>query len=389
MEVKQVYSLVNDATKEILGDSVILAEDLTNVVDVGTALFRPSSVDRYVKSLVDHIGKVIFVNRPYSGGAPSVMMDGWEYGAVLQKISTTLPEASENETWELEDGASYDQNIFYKPNVQNKFYNKYTTFEIARSITEKQVKGSFSSAEQLNGFVSMLYTAVENALTVKTDALIMRTINSMIGDTIYADYAGSAMSGATSGVKAINLLYLYNTRYNLSLTAANAISDPAFIRFASYVIGLTADRMTKMSKLYNVGGAERFTPADRRHIVLLSDFASAAGAFLESDTYHNEFVKWPNAETVPYWQGSGTDYGFSSVSAVKITTGSGNSIDATGILGVIFDRDALGVCKLDQRVTTHYNAKAEFFNNYYKFDAGYFNDLNENFVVFGVQDNVI
>ena len=383
MQVNQIYQIMNSVTGEILGESAILAEDLSNIVDIGTAIFNASAIDNYVRSLVNHIGRVIFVNRPYSGNVPSVLMDGWEYGSVLEKIHAELPDATENESWELTDGASYDPNIFYKPVVSAKFFNKRVTFEIPMSFTERQVKESFSNAEQLNGFLSMLYNAVDKSMTVKVDALVMRTINNMIGETLNADFAGGVYSGG-SGVKAVNLLYLYNQRYGTSLTAANAITEPEFIRFASYEMGVYMSRMSKISTLFNIGEKDRFTPADMLHVVMLADFKKAANVFLQSDVFHDSFTELPNADVVPYWQGSGTGYGFADISAVKITTASGATINASGILGVMFDRDALGVTNLDRRVTTNYNPKAEFYNNWYKFDAGYFNDTNENFVVFFV-----
>lgn len=383
MEVKQIYNIINSVTSEILGDSVVVMEDLSNIVDVGTSIFNASAIDNYVKSLVNHIGKVIFVNRPYSGNVPSVLMDGWEYGSVLEKITAELPVATENESWELTDGASYDPNIFYKPTVTAKFYNKRVTFEIPMSFTERQVKESFSNAKQLNGFLSMLYNAIDKSMTVKLDALIMRTINNMTGETIHADYGSDALN-SKSGVKAVNLLYLYNQRYGTSLTAVNAITEPDFIRFASYEMGVYMSRMSKISTLFNIGEKDRFTPPEYLHVVMLADFKKAANVFLQSDVFHDSFTELPNAEVVPFWQGSGTGYAFNDISTVKITTASGSSIDASGILGVMFDRDALGVTNLDRRVTTNYNAKAEFFNNWYKFDAGYFNDTNENFVVFFV-----
>lgn len=383
MLVNQIYDIMNTVTNEILGESVIVAEDLSNIVDVGTAIFNASAIDNYVRSLVNHIGKVIFVNRPYSGNVPSVLMDGWEYGSILEKINTELPQASENESWELTDGASYDPNIFYKPTVEAKFFNKRVTFEIPMSFTERQVKESFSNAEQLNGFLSMLYNAIDKSMTVKVDALVMRTINNMIGETIISDYASTSLS-SKSGVKAVNLLYLYNQRYSKSLTAENAITDPDFIRFASYEMGVYTSRMSKISSLFNIGGKDRFTPTDLLHVVMLADFKKAANVFLQSDVFHDSFTELPNAELVPYWQGSGQAYNFNDTSKIKITTASGESVETSGILSVMFDRDALGVTNLDRRVTTNYNPKAEFYNNWYKFDAGYFNDTNENFVVFFV-----
>lgn len=383
MQVNQIYQIMNNVTGEILGESAILSEDLSNIVDIGTAIFNASAIDNYVRSLVNHIGRVIFVNRPYSGNVPSVLMDGWEFGSVLEKINAELPDATENESWELTDGASYDPNIFYKPVVSAKFFNKRITFEVPMSFTERQVKESFSNAEQLNGFLSMVYNAVDKSMTVKVDALVMRTINNMIGETLVSDFPGGTYSGG-SGVKAVNLLYLYNHRYGTSLTAENAITEPEFIRFASYEIGVYMSRMSKISTLFNIGGKDRFTPADMLHVVMLADFKKAANVFLQSDVFHDSFTELPNADIVPYWQGSGTGYAFSDISSLNIKTASGTNVTASGILGVMFDRDALGVTNLDRRVTTNYNPKAEFYSNWYKFDAGYFNDTNENFVVFFV-----
>lgn len=382
MKVEQIYSLMNSVTDEILGKTGLISEDLSNVVDIGTELFDATSVDNYVKSLVNHIGKVIFVNRPYAGNVPSVLMDGWEFGSVLEKISADIPEATENESWELKDKAEYKQDIFYKPSVSAKFFNKRVTFEVPMSFTERQVKESFSSAEQLNGFISMLYGSVEKSMTIKIDSLVMRTINNMVAETINADYPESADTKASTGIKAVNLLYMYNAKFGTTLTAEKAINDPDFIRYASYIMGLYKDRLSKISTLFNVGKKERFTDGAHLHTIMLSEFVNSANVYLQSDTFHNDMLKLPTAETVPYWQASGVDYTFNETSNINVKCSSGIVVNQTGILAVMFDRDALGVCNLDRRVTTNYNAKGEFFNNYYKFDAGYFNDLNENFVVF-------
>ena len=388
MEVKQIYTLINSVSGEVLGKTDIVQTDLTGVVDLGTQVFNANAVDNYVKSLVTHIGKVIFVNRPYAGKVPSVLMDAWEFGSVLEKISADIPAATENDTWDLTDGETYSQDTFHKPTVTAKFFNSKVTFEVPVSITERQVKESFSSAEQLNGFLSMIYSAVEKSMTIKADALIMRTINNMVAETLKADkkaFGGASVNYASaSTVRCVNLLKLYNENKGTTLTAAKAITDPEFIRYASYQMGLYADRMQTVSTLFNVGAKERFTPVDMLHTVLLSDFAKAAQAYLYSDTYNKDQVLLPNAETVPSWQASGKNYDFASVSTINVKSASGEAVNVSGVLGVMFDRDALGVCNLDRRVTTTYNAKAEFFNNYFKFDAGYFNDTNENFVVFFV-----
>ena len=321
-----------------------------------------------------------------------MLMDSWEFGSVVEKIQADLPTAYENKSWDLTDGQSYDPNVFYKPTVSAKFFNNKVTFEIPMSFTEKQVKESFSSATQLNSFLSMLYNSVDNSMTIKIDSLVMRTINNMIGQTFHAEFpdVSDGDYNAVSGIKAVNLLKLYNDKFKKTLTADSCLTDSEFIKFASYTIGVYRDRLTKISTLFNVGKKERFTPKDRMNIVMLSDFFESSKTYLESDTYHNDLVALPNAEIVPYWQGSGMDYSFAHVSDIHVNIESPSSrgttveMNISGILAIMYDKDSMGVCNSDRRVTTNYNAKAEFYNNFYKFDASYFNDLNENFVVFFV-----
>ena len=383
MKYEQVYSIMNTVTKELMGTEVVVAEDLSNIVDVGKAIQNVAGMDNYVRTLTDHIGKVQFVNRPYSGSAPSVLMDGWEYGAILQKVAYDgLPEATENDTWDLQDGVSYDVNTFTQPKVSAKFFDKRTTFEVPMSFAERQVKSAFDNPGQLNAFFSMIHNTVAKSMTVKTDALVSRTINNMVVET----------AKANKPTLYVNLLTLYKARYpeDSTITAATCIYKPEFIRFASYMMKLYSDRMMKLSTLFNAGGKERFTSKDLQHIVLLSEFESAAGIYLQSDTFHNEFTALPQCEKMACWQGTGTDFSFESTSKIiakpSSSEGVGDPITVSGLLGVIFDRDALGVSNLDRRVTTNYNGKGEFWNNWFKADAGYFNDLNENFVAFYVKD---
>lgn len=383
MTVNQVATIVNDVQKQIVGAEAIQTVDLEGLIDMGKQVFDATSYDNYVKTLVDHIGKVVFVNRAYAGSAPSVLMDGWEYGAVLEKISSEMPEATVNPSWQLTDGQSYDPNVFHAPKAEAKFFSSRVTFEIDRSITEKQVKSAFSSAAQMNGFISMIFNEIDKSFTVKLDALVMQTINNFTAETLYNYNSEGTYTGA-GNARAVNLLALYNAKFTKELTAEQAVYDKEFLRYAAFTMGLYEERMRSMSQLFNIGGKQRFTPTDKLHVVMLSEFKAGVSTYLQSDTYHDQYVALPRAEGVPFWQGSGTDFAFSSTSDIHIKTSEGHDVNAAGILAVMFDRDALGVCNMNRRVTTDYNAKAEFTNYFYKMDAGYFNDLNENFVVFYV-----
>lgn len=393
MEVKQVATLINDTTNELIGVENVINEDLTNVVDAGEQIFNNTSYDHFVKSLVDHIGRVKFVDRKYTGNTLALLRDSWEYGSVLEKISAGLPIATENETWELEDGTSYDPNVFTKPDVSAKFFNKRVTFEIPLSIADKQVKSAFSSATQLNAFVSMLWGMVDKSMECKLEALASRTVNSFIGSTIANEFpsvSDNDYSGVT-GVKAINLLKLYNTQFGLTgtdaLTKDNCLFAPEFIRFAVRTINLTLSRMRRLSTLFNVGGTPKFTPNDLQHVILLSDFKTSADVYLQSDTFHDEFTRLPKATEVPYWQGSGTGFALGSVGNVHVEVPFNDStkeINISHVLGVAFDHEACMIACLDERTTSNYNGKAEFTNYWRKFECGLIRDENENFVVFFV-----
>ena len=391
MTIEQVATLVNNSTKDVLGENAVTTQDLSNVVDIGKAIFDSNAVDNYVKSLVNHIGKVVFVNRPYMGNVPSVLMDKWEFGSVLEKIECEMPEAKTNDTYNLVNGTDYSPNVFYKPTVNAKFYNSKVTFEVDLSFTDRQVKESFSNAEQLNAFVSMLYNSIDKSMTVKVDSLIMSTICNAIGQVLHANFPtveGGDYSTSNS-VQAVNLLKLYNDTLSPTtpLTKANCMYNLDFLKFASKTISLYKDRLSKISSLFNVGKKARFTPTDKLHIVALSDFVANLDSYLQADTFHNELTKLPNGiEKIPYWQGSGTDYSFNNVSDIHINIKTGDSetaeIVASGILCVMFDHDAIGVTNNEKRITTQHNPKADFTNSFVKWECSYFNDMNENIVVF-------
>lgn len=379
MKVTQIKDLVNNSLKEVNGSSVLLKEDLSNVVDIGKELLNNDDIDNFVKKLVDRVGKTVFNNRVYQGSAPSVLMDAWEYGSVVEKIDSDLPKVEENDSWKLEDGKSYDQDIFYQPKVSAKFFNSKVTFDIPMSFTKTQVESAFSSATELNSFLSMLMVKTQNAMTVNLDGLIMKTINNFTASVI----------NAKKGMQVVNLLDMYNKTAQTKVTVDNALTSPDFIKFANLMINTYRDRLTKMSTLFNEAGLNKFTPVDNQHLVILSDLASASKVYLESDTYNQDNVKINNYDTVPYWQGSGTTYNFKDTSKIDVAIKDGTQtkeVVQSGILGVLFDTSALGVSCQNPRTTTAVNARAEFYTNFNKYDAMYYNDLNENFVVFMIAE---
>ena len=443
MKVAQIYSVLNSVMKDILGEvqyvidgsafdpetgipytkdtagatpSYFVAEDLSNIVDVGKRLIPDGSIatgdyiSNVYASLINHIGRVVYVDRVYKPLVASVMKNAWEYGSIMEKIDADMPDSVENVKWKLENGVEYKQDTFHAPkNVRSKFFNNAVTYEIEMSFTTEQLKQSFSNVTQLNSFFSMIETKISNRMTINLANLTRATINSFIAATVFSDYHDGYNSAngrydfaVVSGNKTrcINLLKKYKAEIvgaSQDLTPAQAMKTPEFIRYAVLQLSLYSKRMEDISTLFNIGGKERFTPTDKKHLIMLAEFEKAADVYLQSDTFHDEYTKLPKGESVNFWQGTGADYDFENTSRIH-TVGflpkydadgnfteeyySNKESDISGIIAVMFDDDALGINNEKRKVTSHYNAKGDFVNNFYKNFSQHFNDNDENFLVF-------
>lgn len=379
MTVEQIYQLLNQITTEVTGQADLVTNDLSNVVDVGSAIFDATTVDNYVKSLINKVGKVIAVNRPYKPPYPNIKRDAWEYGSVLQKLRCAIPEAEANPSWQLTTGQGANQFLFTPPTVTQQFWNSKTTYDISMSFTEMQVKESFNSAAQLQAFIGMIENAIQTSKTIKEKGLAEQAITNFMGEKIHAN----------NGI--VHLITNYNTDASPAtpVTMATALYDPQFLRYASVQMMLYKDRLKDASNVFNLGTIPTFTPEEYLHVVVNSEFAKSVEAYMTADTYHDSMVALPNYDTVNYWQAikstSGTAssyYKFNTSSAIDVKTSAGNTVQKAGIVAIMFDRDAIMLCNENDRVTTAYNAKQEFVNNFYKFDISLFNDTAENGIIF-------
>ena len=385
MDVKQIYSLVNSITQELIGDSGLIKEDMSNLVDVGSSVLANNS-DNYVKALSNRVGKTIFNSDVYKPSlVPNVMRDLWEYGSILQSVNAVIPDAASNDSWDLTNNQDYSPNIFYKPSVSQKFFNKRCTFEINMSFTEKQVKESFNSQTELNSFINMLYQTVENSFAIKAESLVQRAINNAIAETVNHE------SGVNNSLIFVNLLDKYNAEHGLSddsaLTADKCLNNLDFLKYIAFQILRYRDLLKSPSKLFNTEGILRLSNAENINTVMISEVFQRINVFLESGLFNPEKLSLTNIFTIPYWQGSGTGFAFDDISTVKVKTASGTDVTQSGIIGCMFDKNSIGVCNSEKRVTTNYNPRAEFYTNFYKYDCQYFNDLSQNCVVFYIADS--
>ena len=378
MVIKQVAEFLNDAVHEVLGEEAVVQEDLSNIVDLGKQITSLESWnDKIIKSLVNRIGKTIFVDRPYSGDFPSLYMDSWNYGSIMGKYYTELKEAYVNMSWELENDVEYSQDTFYGIPAGAKFFNKMVTHEVRQSIPDYQLFASFSSASEMAKFLSMIQTHVTNTLVLQNSILAHRTVTRFMAEIL--------TNG--SSLQKVNLLSEYNTLAGTNLSVAEALKTAEFIRYAVRRIKQVSMYMTRYSVKWNVGGKQRFTPLDRQRIFYLDDFASAIGIYLYNapNQFATDFLKLPSGDHVASWQGTGEDYSFASLSSINVSgDGLTNAVSQSGIVALLVDEYAMGICNEKARTNAHHNEAADFTNYWHKRDARYFNDPDENGVLFYV-----
>ena len=320
MNVEQISSLMNNAIlPNILGEGVVVNEDLSNIVDIGIKIGDANAYDKYVGKVHNVIGLVKVVDRVLKGSAPAIAKENWLYGSIMEMLSFKLPQAIDNDAYKLVNGQTYNQDEFYAPDLVANFLNDkvswtYPQSYLANGSSDDRIAQSFASASQCIAFWNGIDLAITNAVTLDTDALIMRTINYYIAKLMYEDIIRdlgvSETYGDKSTVRCINLLKLYNEEFADTLTASECLTNKDFLKYASYKMALTMDRITHASVLFNLEGEVRQTPKESLHFVTLSDFERATEMYLESDTFHNDLVALEKHVTVPAFQGQGTDFDF-------------------------------------------------------------------------------
>ena len=377
MKINQIATILNQINQEVIGETAVIEEDLSNIVDVGRAITSNTTwgdnFDNYVKKLIDKVGKTMFVDRVYQSTAPSILHDSWEYGSILEKVRCDVGEFQGNKEWTLTPETQFDVFKFQPASVQAKYFNSKTTYQLRISITQKQMKSAFNSAAAMNSFISMIENRIQMKMTLASDALIMRTIVNLIAEKIKANN------------NVVNLLAAYKTATGSTITAKTALTDKEFLRFAARTIMQYKKLIATASTLYNNDGYVTFTPAERLKAVFASDFDLALKTSLYADTYNEEFVKLDGYSIVPFWQGSGTANGeHLKINAVPASGGA--AVVKDGVVAVLFDEYAAAVCNEEPEVSSIYNPEGRFWNYFYTYDASFMNDLGENVIVFTIED---
>lgn len=377
-KVEQIYALVNETAKESIGEKAIAVKDVSTLIALGDSVLASNTdTENFLNTLVDRIARTVFSVRQYESDTEGMVRHPFEFGCIVQKIYVDLPEAKENNSWEIgKDGYTPVFAPVIKPTAKQKLFNGITTWEVDVTIPDYMLRTAFTNETSMATFIDAIFTAMDNMMTLALENNANLTRASFIARKIH----GAKPCGA------INLLHEYNTLTNASLTVESALMNAEFLAWASRSINLWVKRMSKMSVLFNEENYKRHTPKDKLVVNLLQDFTSACDTFLGANTFHDELVKLPMYDSVAYWQGAGTSFEFNDTSAINIKIDETTTVAKTGIIGVIYDYEAMGVTLNERRSTSERNNHDEYTNYYNKANIGYFNDMSENGIVFYLEN---
>ena len=367
MTTDHIFSLVNAVNQQAFGSTALAVTDASSLVSLGNVVLSSSTnTEAFLNTLLQRIGRTIMDYRRYRNRLGDMVLNDFEYGAILQKVKVHMPDAIDDPSYDLTDGQSVDPWTVYKPDVEQKLFIKRTPYMFAQTISRKGLKEAFTSAEQMGGFISAVMGEMRNAVEVALENLGRTTINNFIAE-------------AEGTSRTINLVTEYNAAATAELTATTAMFNRDFLAYAIRRINETFDMMQSMTSLYNDGSVERFTPREDVRVKMLSSFVRAAETVVQYSAFHEQLVSVDNTfEVMPFWQAAQTPSG------IHVTRASDDG-DKTvnNIIAIAHDRDALGIYQIDEEiVTTPLNAKALYYTTYNHQQQLWFNDLSENFVVF-------
>lgn len=389
MKVNQIYSLLNSINKQMWGKETQTVNDLAGIISMGESVLSTSNnTDLFLNKLVDRIGKTVVRTLDLELEFPSLYMNEFEFGAILQKITVNPFDSIVNKEYQVgQDGFTPSLLEIHKPSIEVTHFTGGTTWKFQVTIPDSLLSTAFTSAESMGNFINAITSSMSDSMTMSINDMSRTAINNFIAEKILA------------GNGVINLLEMYNTQFSQNISASTAMYTKEFYRYASTVIREYIKYIAQPSVLYNADGILRTTARDNAHVLMLSKFRNGFDAYLLSDSFRDVF-DMPLFTEVAYWQGNKgavSTNDFTTNSTINVIPSSQESvenpdnrysIDQAGVVCVIADRQAIGVGLNKRRSGAFYNSIDAYENISSSAMIQYYNDLSENGVVFVVADTV-
>lgn len=374
MDTNQIYTIVNGAVAQATGANDIYRMDTQGLIALGdTVLSSSTNTEAFLNVLAQRIGRTIYRFRDYNNKFRDMVISDMEWGCILQKIKVAMPSAAADPTYSLTDGEAIDHYTVSKPTVNQKLFVTRTPYMFKITIQRETLKEAFLSAEAMGSFIALVFGEVRNAIELALENLGRLTL-------------AAAVSETSQTTQVIRLVTDYNTERGLTsettpaaLTAATAIYNEDFLRYAIFRINSLIDMLSDMSQLYNDGTVKTFTPKDKMRIRVLSAFQRRLETVVEYAAFHDQFTSIEGAySTINFWQCEKDPF---KVRIKKPSTGENFTED--NLVAVVHDRDSFGIYQIDETVlTTPVNAAGQYYNQFWHEKQSRFVDTSENCVIF-------
>lgn len=385
MTYEQIYSVLNSVALEMFGSTAITVKDTSTFYALGAAIadLGDPGRDAFNNAIVDKVGKTVYRTLDVSTDFPGLMMEPYEFGGILEKIDVQPLTASES-NWVNVGGESFTPSLYdiNKPNISAKYFKDSATFQFNLTIPDKLYASAFKSERDMGRLISYVMNSFETSETLYVSFLNRSVINAAIAEK---------MEG---GNNIINLVDLYNTAYNLegddALDAETALLTPQFLRFAGKVIRDYIKYMEEPSVLYNDGGMVRATQRDNMHVLLATAFVSAYETNFQSDSFNKEMVSLPYFYEYKFLSGpSNTAPDAENTTSINVKTKSGATVEASYVIGVLADRQAVFTGYFDRYSASDRNNRDRYTNFTLGDTQQSCIDLSENLVCFVLEDPTV
>lgn len=381
----QIYSIVNEVAKQAMGSKAITAVDNRGLVALGrTVLGSNETKNNFINALTDRIGRTIVSFRAYHSHFPDFERDSIEWGNILQKLKVGMPDAEEDQSFNLIDGSSVDQYKINKAKTNQLLFTTETPWQTHITVHLDELEKAFVDSTAMGTFISGMFGEVQNRIELAMENLSMTCVNNYIGEV----YARRTLRPN----RVINLLTEYKDKTGVDHTTEplNALDDEVFLKYVVRRINSISTTMEYMTlNTYNdettgidtnsTGVYTRHTPKSEQRMMLYIDLVNSLRTNINSKAFNMEQVAIDIPfKTVPFWQSLTTPTDIN----IDVSS-SGDQTTVSLVMGIMYDREAMGTFKKKYTsLTTPINAAGKYYNVFYHMITMYFNDLSENAVVF-------
>lgn len=368
MDVNQIYSLVNSVCAQAYGENKISVTDGGSLVSLGNRVFASNAdSELFLRTMTWVIGKTIYAYRGYRNKLSDMVLDDFQYGAIMQKVSVQLADAQSDPAYKLENGKSVDQWVVNKPAAVQKLFASVTPYMFSVSISKKLLKGAFHDAAGMARLISTIMGQMRNSIELSLENLGRATM-------------GNFMAEMVGTPRVIDVLTEYNTASGKALTAADAFQNDEFLRYTLGRIQNVSKSFTDMSQRWNDGSITRHTPIEMQRLRIYAPLETAIEKTVQYRAYYKDLVDLGVYKELNFWQSNNAGEEL-DVSVKRASDGA--TVNLKNVIALLHDRDAMGIYKKEEEVeVTPLNAFGLYYNTAWHEEQLWFNDLSEQGVLF-------